>query len=353
MSALLEAFMPVQALAAFEADLAAVRRAEDCVVLSRRLYALQLAMHVPEGDGRQIARWISQLNDRLSERVITLMAVEHRLPAVDWCWLALGSEGRHEQTWLTDQDNALIFTASDTGEANVLRELFLPFAKAVNHCLAECGFTLCPGDIMAGNPACCLSLDEWAERFIDWVRRPDPQALLNASIFFDLRPLVGRAQLAERLRKLLLDLSSDTPAFLHLMAANALAAEVPLGFRGEVKLDALDSVDLKKFGSRIFVDAARIFALAAACPAVSTEERLRLAGPANGLSDDEVRSVCAAFSHVLRLRLGLQQADISAGRALGYGVKPAELHEVDQVILRESLRQARRLQQRLRLNYSL
>lgn len=353
MSALLEAFLPVQALAAFEADLAAAQRPDQCVLLARDLADLRCRLWRQEGEGVQTTRLISCLNDRLSQRLITLLAEKHRLPGVEWCWLALGSEGRHEQTWLTDQDNALIFVACDAQEAEIMRGMFLPFAEAANRWLADCGFSPCPGEIMAGNPAYCRSFDEWAERFIDWVRRPDPQALLNASIFFDLRPLVGSARLVERLRKLLLDLSSDTPAFQHLMAANALAAEVPLGFRGEVKLDAQDSIDLKKFGSRVFVDAARIFALAAACPAVATDERLRLAGPANGLSEDEVRSVCAAFSHVLRLRLGQQQADALAGRPLGYGIKPARLHDVDQLILRESLRQARRLQQRLRLNYSL
>jgi CBS domain-containing protein len=79
-----------------------------------------------------------------------------------------------------------------------------------------------------------LSYDEWRQQFIDWVRRPEPTALLNASIFFDLQPLFGQLELGEKLRTLLLSMTTDTPSFLHLMAANALQADVPLNFRGEV-----------------------------------------------------------------------------------------------------------------------
>lgn len=308
-----------------------------------RAYARQLVELGVSGD--LAAKTLSLLNDALTWKVIQLTVARHRLPSVDWCWLALGSEGRHEQTFVSDQDNGLIFSATDAQEAAALRQLFLPFAQDVNAQLALCGFTLCPGNIMAGNPAWCLSLDEWREQFQDWVRCPDPAALLNASIFFDLRPLYGAAPLVDSLRKMLLEQTQATSAFLHLMAANALQAEVPLGFLGDVVVDkgcALESIDLKKFGSRIFVDAARIFALATGVAAVNTLERLRSAGPLIGLGSDELAAVNAAFTHILRLR---QQRQLQGETAVW--------HEVDRAILRESLKQARRLQQRLKLNYGL
>ncbi len=347
-----DAFAAGRELLALEAALAGLADPADAPALAARLrnYA---ARQVAAGlGGLPACQLISALNDRLTVRLIELTAARHRLPPVDWCWLALGSEGRQEQSFLTDQDNGLIFNAADDHEAVALRRLFLPFAQAVNEQLAACGFTLCSGGIMAGRAECCLSFDEWRERFIDWVRRPEPTALLNASIFFDLRPLYGDAALGERLRSLLLGLTTDTPAFLHLMAANALHADVPLGWLGEVLAvhgAAGDEIDLKKFGSRIFVDAARIFALASGERAVSTSARLRV----SGLPDDEIQAVDAAFSHVLRLRLDQQMADLAAGQSVGYGLKPARLHDVDRAILREALKQARRLQQRLKLNYAL
>lgn len=307
-------------------------------------------------DGLLASALLSRLNDGLTVRIIELVARRHRLPLVAWCWLALGSEGRGEQTLLTDQDNGLVFSATDGQEADALRALFLPFAQAVNEQLAECGFELCPGRIMAGNPVCCLSDDEWREQFVDWVRRPEPLALLNASIFFDLRPLYGDFALAEDLRSRLLAQTVDTSTFLYLMAANALQAVPPLSLRHEVLAEggeAGDEIDLKKFGSRIFVDAARIFALASGCPAVASLARLRRGGPLIGLQAAELAAAEAAFAHILRLRLQQQMRDAEAGRPLSNSLKPAVLNDLDQVILKESLVQAKRLQQRLKLNYVL
>jgi len=324
---------------------------EQAPVLAERLRAFARRLIGGGLSGELLTRLISGLNDRLTASVIELTARQHRLPPVEWCWLALGSEGRYEQTLVGDQDNGLIFSATDDREAEALRALFLPFAGEVNRQLAACGFTLCPGKIMAGNPAWCLSADEWRGQFVEWVRRPEPGALLNASIFFDLRPLYGHLELGEQLRSLLLALTVDTPAFLHLMAANALQAQVPLGFLGEVTTEGGKSgegLDLKKYGSRLFVDAARILALAEGVRAVNTGERLRTAGRAAGLSESEVAAVDAAFSQILRLRLEHQLL----GDAI-HGVHPEQLHELDRAILRESLKQARRIQQRLKLNYAL
>jgi len=349
----LEGVLPCRRQLALENDLNALAALDEAPRLAERIDEFLRDLAARDLSGRLLTRLISAFNDRLSLRVIELTARRHRLPAVSWCWLALGSEGRHEQTFISDQDNGLVFSAADRHEADALRQLFLPYAQDVNRRLADCGFTLCTGGIMAGNPLWCLSLDEWRQQFFEWVRRPEPQALLNATIFFDLRPLHGDADLGETLRSLLLSLTVETPAFLHLMATNALQASVPLNFRGEVAGESGESgeqVDLKKFGSRIFVDAARIFALSGGARAVNTSARLRDAGLAAGLQADEIVAVDAAFSHILRLRLGHQ---IGAGPEGGNGVPLASLNDVDRAILKESLKQARRLQQRLKLNYGL
>ena len=138
----------------------------------------------------QLTQLIAALNDKLTQRILVLEAARHDLAGVRFCWLALGSEGRHEQTFATDQDNAILF-ASGEGEEDAVRARLLPFARAVNEALDACGFPLCKGEIMASNPAWCLSASEWRQCFGRWIRAPLPEALLNASIFFDFRPLWG------------------------------------------------------------------------------------------------------------------------------------------------------------------
>lgn len=348
--------LPCAEVIALQRAIGQLASIEDAPMRAGDIVSLAAAQAVSGMAGGPLSGLVSALNDRLIRRVIELTQSAFRLPQVPWCWLALGSEGRYEQTFVTDQDNGLIFSATDEAEANALRELFLPFAQAVNDNLADCGFARCKGEVMAGNRRWCLSLDEWQERFIDWVRRPEPLALMHATIFFDLRPLYGDLSLGERLRDLLLGLTQDTPAFLHMMAINALQAQPPLGLLGDVLSDSGskgEGIDLKKFGSRIFVDAARIFALASGVRVVDTKTRLQMAGPACGMQDTEVAAAVAAMSHLQRLRLEAQAGALARGREPGHGVDPEALHELDRTILRESLRQAKRLQQRLKLNYAL
>jgi len=145
----------------------------------------------------QLTQFISALNDALTRRVIQLNLDNHNFDGIEWAWLAFGSEGRDEQTFSTDQDNGIVFGCSDPAALDSLRQRFLAFALDVNKDLDRCGFPLCKGNIMASNPQWCLSLDEWKEQFSSWIRVPQPEALLNATIFFDFRPLFGKADLAE------------------------------------------------------------------------------------------------------------------------------------------------------------
>ncbi|MEF8724815.1 MAG: DUF294 nucleotidyltransferase-like domain-containing protein [Candidatus Accumulibacter delftensis] len=115
---------------------------------------------------------LSSLNDLLTLQVIELVAGQHELPYVQWCWLVFGSEGRLEQTLATDQDNGLIFAADSDEQAEHLRSAFLPFARAVNEALDACGFPLCKGDIMASNRQWCLSADEWRSSLFRLAGKP-------------------------------------------------------------------------------------------------------------------------------------------------------------------------------------
>lgn len=292
---------------------------------------------------------ISALNDRLTERIVELETQKHDLTDLRWCWIALGSEGRGEQTIATDQDNAIVFEAEGAAaQARLLR-----FASAINATLDACGFPLCKGGIMAGNPQNCLSSEQWRARFSTWLRAPTPQALLDASIFFDLRPLAGDAELAANLRDWITRAIPGNQSFLHLMARNALLTGPPIGFFGNLESGKDSSgIDLKTQGTRVFVDAARVFALAAGIASTHTATRLREAGRAIGAPVDEVESSVAAFFYLLLLRLRRQQPGPAAG-AEPNRIDPAALNSLERRVLKESLLQARRLQRRLALDYQL
>jgi len=302
----------------------------------------------------QLTQMTCALNDGIAQRAIGLLAPAHALPG-QWCWLALGSEGRLEQTLATDQDNALMFAAGD--DAGAARARFLPFAQEVNAALAACGFPLCKGEIMARNPRWCLSLEEWRTLFDGWIRNAQPEALLNAAIFFDFRPLAGEAKLAGALRETVLRAAAGSAAFRRAMAENALRVPPPLGLLRDFTPDDAGAfpgtLDLKGAGARLFVDLARLLALAHALPATSTAARLRGAAAAGALPASEAEAALEAFHYVQMLRLRRQYLAQDIAPGAENRVDPERLNAIDRRILKESLRQAGVLQERIKMDYAL
>lgn len=334
-------------------DIEAARDVEALRAAAGRIGELASGL-LAQGTGVEtLTQFISTLNDLLTLRVIELTLDAHEVPPVPLCWIALGSEGRLEQTFATDQDNGLVFEADDE-DAPRVREALLPYARAVNEALARCGFPLCNGGIMAGNPRWCLTLSEWKRQFARWIQEPNPQDLLHAAIFFDLRPIHGTVALAEQLRAWLLETTADRPLFLRFMAQNALQCQAPLGTIREFVFDSKEfprTLELKMYGSRPFVDAARILSLAHGVAHTHTAERLRgAAGPAR-IDPESAAALVDGFHFIHLLRLRNQRR--GATGPLANRVAPAELNDLDRHVLKEAFRQSRKLQEHLVRTYEL
>ena len=329
------------------ADIEALQRASKDI----RQLALNL---IAQGIGaEQLTQFISALNDALTRRIIVLAREQHDLLGIDFAWFAFGSEGRHEQTLSTDQDNGIVFRVADGYKVDEARQRLLAFARTVNDDLAACGFPLCKGNIMASNPDLCLTLEEWKSRFGDWIREPDPQALLNASIFFDFRVLFGNERFGDQLRAWLNRSVKGNTTFLRMMAGNALSVLPPLGRIRDFVLEDDGTVDLKKSGARLFVDVARILALRTGVESSSTVQRLRQAGTKIGITAEEMAAIVDGFNFIQLLRLRSQHLETEHDSATDNRINPESLNELDRRILKEAFRQARKLQLRLKLDYQL
>lgn len=346
-----------------ERDLFALQRASlprvsDRIRRARDLPALQAAAKDIRRLARQLlsqglaspplTQLISHLNDRLTQRLLALLAEPAGIALDRLCWVALGSEGRGEQTLATDQDNALVLP-DDTSEAQLLR--IRDWAARANEALDACGYPLCQGGIMAGQPDCCLRQSQWLARFDRWIAQGSPQDLLHAAIYFDLRPLAGDATLLAPLVRRIAERTAATPRFVHQLALNALTHRPPLGWFGRIETDAQGAIDLKLQGAALFVDAARLLALSKGVAATGTRERLQGSGQALGLPPREVAGWVEAFDFLQGLRLRVQ-LEADSGAAHPNRLRPASLSQIDHRILVASLRQARTLQQRLSLDWA-
>nr|WP_059392312.1 putative nucleotidyltransferase substrate binding domain-containing protein [Pseudomonas toyotomiensis] len=305
----------------------------------------------------QITHIVTLLNDHTVCRVIELTLEDMGDPGIPFTWLCFGSEGRREQTLHTDQDNGILFEAENASEAAATRERLLPIAREINQRLAQCGFTLCKGNIMAGNPELCLSREEWSRRFAGFILEATPENLLGSTIYFDLRAIWGPDEGCEQLREELLGRIANNSLFQRMMAENALRHRPPVGrFRDFVVARSgadKDTLDLKVQGLTPFVDGARLLALANGISAVGTLERLRALITKGVIEALDGAAYEEAYHFIQQTRM--QQHQLQARDELPYSnrVDPDHLNHLDRRILRESFRQAQRLQSSLAMRYQL
>ena len=279
-------------------------------------------------DALVIAGFVSRLNDALVKRILTWAEEELGPPPAPYAWIVLGSEGRMEQTLLTDQDNAIVFA----DEGTVHREWFQALAERANRDLLAAGFPECPGGYMARRWLGPLS--EWKERFTGWTNVPSPKALLEASIFFDFRRVHGALDLGP-LAEVLAASRSKVP-FLRLMAAGALEFHPPPMLLLRLK-GGSSVVDLKRHGISPVVFLARTLALSVGSQARGTLERLAAAAHEGGMDADHVGTIGEAYRFVVGLRLRLQLRQLQAGEAPVNAVHLSDLSAIERSRLKDSL----------------
>ena len=329
----------------------------ELVELSRSIRELAANLLQQGVSAQNLTRIVASLNDVLSQRIIELELNAAGLDPANLCWISLGSEGRHEQTLATDQDNGIIFVDPPDRNADAVRTILLPTARRINDDLDACGFPLCRGGIMASNPRWCLSASEWRDAFGRWIFQGHSDAVLNATIFFDFRALHGNASLATALRSWLTVAAADSRRFLRQLAEDALDNRPPLGLVRDfaVSRDAAHphTIDLKVNGATLFIDAARVVALAAGIGETNTVRRLNEWAAKVGIPAEQRDAWTGAFDFLQLTRLRHQTAQIARGEAPDNYLDPDMLNRLDRRILREALRLAKTLQTRLALEYVL
>jgi CBS domain-containing protein len=283
-----------------------------------------------------IAGLVARLNDALVRRLLAWGERDLGAPPAPYAWLALGSEGRMEQTLLTDQDNALAYDEAGAEEA----DWYAALAELVNGDLEAAGFPPCRGNHMARRWR--ASVPEWSARLQRCIDEPNPH---DAALFFDFRRVGGTLDL-EPLEAVLAR-APRAALFLRFLAREALSFVPP----GTLLLRRSSSVDLKRQGISPVVFLARCYGLEVGAPARATIARLEAAARAGLMGEEAFASVSEAYRFLLGLRLRNQLRALQAGRAPADEVSLGELSALERSRLKEAFRAVRRWQEKAAYHY--
>jgi PAS domain S-box-containing protein len=251
-------------------------------------------------------RFISRIADAICRRVVELVLAEMGPPPVDFAFIQLGSAGREEQTLATDQDNGLIFQDVPGDKLVEVQSYFLVFGTRVNEMLADIGYALCTGQVMAGNPRWCQPLTTWKDYFQKWTRNPGPDELLEISIFFDFAFVSGSRELVASLREFVQTELRASDIYFHHMAA----AWKP--FAPGRQLHGTTMFNLKKLLMPL-TGIVRLYAMRHAVSGTTSVEKCISLYQGGVFSRDMLTSTILAWKLIMKLRLAGQRRAIQSG----------------------------------------
>ena len=299
--------------------------------------------------GSSITRIITEMNDRIEKKVLEIAEKKFGQPPVPYCWIVFGSEGRKEQTFKTDQDNAIVYTDPETpADDEEIRKYFSLFTPFVRDSLTRVGFPFCPANYMASNEVWCQPMSTWKKYFRNWISEPNVEAVMKSLILFDFRPLYGKFQLAVDLRNALKAMIEGEGIFLGHMANTIIKNTPPIGFfksfvvekSGEHK----DEFNLKIKGLAPLTDAVRLFALEKGVIETSTLGRIQALKGKHSIIKEYASELEHAFDFIMILRIQHQHEQIKKGLQPDNFINPERLSNLEKKTIREAFHLISKLQ---------
>ncbi len=323
--------------AGFVSEAARAKTVEDLAAVTKRIPHLLVQLVAAGNRHDVVTRMITDIADVVTRRLLAMAEEKYGPPPARYVWLACGSQGRQEQTGVSDQDNCLILE-DDLSETDLA--YFEPFAQCVSDGLDACGYVYCPGDMMATNPRWRQPVSVWHDYFQHWIKSPSKEAQMLASVMFDLRPIGGDFSLFDGLQAETLKTASANSIFTAHMATNALTHGTPLGMlKGLATIrsgENRNTVDMKLSGVVPVVDLGRMYALQGELDPVNTRARLQAAIAGRVISESGGRDLLDAYDLVAQTRLEHQARLIKQGKAPDNFLPPTKLSAFERSHLRDA-----------------
>ncbi|MES0868155.1 DUF294 nucleotidyltransferase-like domain-containing protein [Pseudovibrio sp. SCP19] len=319
-------------------QIAIAKDAEEIAQATARIPNLLVQLVAGGSRHEIVTRLITDIADAATRRLLSLAEKKLGPPPVPYLWLACGSQGRREQTGVSDQDNCLILhdSVSETDREGYFADL----AQFVCDGLNTSGYVYCPGDMMATNPRWTQPLTVWKSYFEGWINKPDPEAQMLSSVMFDLRPIGGDTTLFENLQAETLEASSRNSIFVAHMVSNSLKHTPPLSLlRGLATIrsgEHKNTLDMKHNGVVPVVDLARIYALQGQIGAVNTRARLEEARETGQLSKSGAGDLLDAYDLIAETRIQHQADLVKQGAEPDNFLQPSTLSDFERAHVRDA-----------------
>jgi len=327
--------------------------------IEHALTALETAQFVASGSVPGLNRACTEFRDRLAERTMALVEAElteeHGPPPLPFALISMGSDGREEQTLITDQDYLIVYADGDDASAD---EYFRIYSALLVERLAEVGFAKCTGDIMPSNPTWRGSLLQWKRRLMAIVRyeyEEYAKNLMDLIVLSDARFVAGDVAIATQLIEMIRDFEQSYFQVVWGMARQATEMKVGLGLLGQIWTDRTGEhrglCNIKLLGWAPLVMNIRILAVHTGLTATNTLQRIGQLERDKRLGAANAAELREAFHVLTGHRIRLQIRQLRGEQADSYFLDPATLTPDELETLRRALVSIKDLQKVTRANF--
>ncbi|MHB8765318.1 MAG: DUF294 nucleotidyltransferase-like domain-containing protein, partial [Deferrisomatales bacterium] len=301
----------------------------------------------------EVSRLLSHVNRDLHRRVLELALADLEAggwgpPPAPFCFLVMGSHGRGENHFSTDQDHGMILADYPVEAWERVEPFFMELATRVSEGLAQIGFPRCRGHVMSDNPVWRKTLEEWKRQVTGWFANPNSRAVRYSTLFYDFVPIWGDASLARDLRDFITRGIQRNFQLLRSLFDEASHHRVPLtlfkNFVTEKAGPHKGQLDLKRSGLLFVVECARILALRHGVSEVGTLGRIRELATQGAIPADEADFISTSYQSLFHFLLQAQAARLRAGQEVDNYVDPLSLPIQERYLLRHALEATGRLQ---------
>ncbi|KAF0199774.1 MAG: Uncharacterized protein FD166_202 [Bacteroidetes bacterium] len=317
----------------------------------KNLHLLVLPLIRSEVSVKIITNITTAFSDAIIRRLIELSITEIGTAPAKFAFICLGSEGRMEETLLTDQDNAIIYENLPREKISDANTYFLKLGETICNALNTIGYSFCKGNIMSKNEQWCKPLNVWEDYFAGWIATPESQQILEASIFFDFRFVYGNEEIVSSLRNSISGYVSLHPLFLYHLAFNTFTIKSQHIGSGNILSDKhTDVVDLKSAMAPVIMFA-RAYSLQNSICYTNTIERLTALKERRVISEETIDEIVYVYNFLMKLRLKNQADLISNHSVVSNLFNVKKMNDIELLLLKRVLASIPDYQNKIKVDF--
>lgn len=286
-------------------------------IINDRTVTLACSLFVSMNSVSMVQEICTAVRDAIAERALELSRQELYSEGISselsLSLLAVGSDGRKEQTLITDQDYLFLYGSGEHdpfSSVEAASDYFEILGALFATKMDEAGISRCSGGIMPVNEDWRGSLPQWQERLTSLFRfeRYDwEKNILSLIALMDSRFICGNRELGLMFGKMVRTQVRDTPQAIRNMARVVSSMKLSRGFRRRFVVEA-EGVHKGEFNIKVLawmplVMCIRLLAVFSGIEETSTLGRIKRLQKYGHVTDKMAAGLTEAYHTITRLRI--------------------------------------------------